>query len=448
MAGMTRLCVGMLLILTTALASGGEPTMPGGTQGLAVRGTLPWHNFLSGPSAWNEEDYRSYLDGLAARKLNFIGFHCYTGGAERYAPYVEPIIRIRYRDVVPDATLDTSLTARWGYRPLAVRDFAFDTSKLFELPNGVTAFGARCAVTARSKEEHYRLAHDLMRKVLGMAHERGIRMAIGFEFGIHPPELASIVPPGSRIPGAMLPDPTHPANIEILYSALDDILREYRGLDYVWLWLHEHTMCIGQSQLAGRFGDLYRREGKHFADAKDEGAVFSGVWSLAHLRHAHAYLARRAPKVRLIVGGWGGGPQLPPVLRGLDRALPRDVIFTCLNPGLGSRAHIPVLGEIAKHREVWSIPWLEGDGALWHLQPRVSLMFDQVKAAQQDGLAGVLGIHWRTEEIRGNLDAFARAAAGLRHVASVEDFYREDCLRQHGPESAKELAPLLARMDR
>ncbi len=96
----------------------------------AIRGTIPWHNFLSGPTVWNEEDYRAYLDDMAARKFNFVGFHCYTGGAERYAPYVEPIIRMEYRNVVPVAGFDTSLTARWGYRPMPIRDFAFGTGPL------------------------------------------------------------------------------------------------------------------------------------------------------------------------------------------------------------------------------------------------------------------------------------------------------------------------------
>ena len=442
-----RLCLGIVFLVAPGVLRGGEPAKARPTRGFSIRGTLPWHNFLSGPSAWNEEDYRAYLDGLAERKLNFVGFHCYTGGAERYAPYVEPIVRIEYRDVVPEATFDTSLTARWGYRPLAVRDFAFDTARLFHLPEGAAAYGARCALTARSKEEHYRNAHELMRQVLKLAHERGIRMAIGFEFGIHPPELASIVPSGSRIAGAMLPDPTHPANIEILQSALGDLVQEYPGLDYVWLWLHEHTMFVGKAQLAGSFGEVYREEKKHFADAGNEAAAFSGIWALVHLRQAHAYLARRAPKVRLMIGGWGDGPQLPPVLRGLDRALPADVIFTCLNPGMGSQAHVPVLAEIAKHREVWSIPWLEADGSLWRLQPRAALLIEQVTAADRDRLAGVVGIHWRTEEIRANLDAFAQAAAGPP-MPLVEEFYREECLRQYGPSSATEMPSLLTRMDR
>ena len=131
------------LILLPAIQAAAVDAAPA----FAIRGTLPWHNFLSGPTAWNESDYREYLDDLAARGLNFVGFHCYTGGAERYAPYVEPLIRIQYRDVVPEASFDTSLTARWGYRPLAVRDFAFDTGRLFSLPAGSEAFGADCAVT-------------------------------------------------------------------------------------------------------------------------------------------------------------------------------------------------------------------------------------------------------------------------------------------------------------
>ena len=119
----------MLLVFVSVGAfvdgtAGGDLAATSGSQPpFAIRGTLPWHNFLSGPTAWNEADYRAYLDDLKAQGLNFVGFHCYTGGAERYAPYVEPMIRLKYRDVLPQAGFDTSLTARWGYRPLAVQGF-------------------------------------------------------------------------------------------------------------------------------------------------------------------------------------------------------------------------------------------------------------------------------------------------------------------------------------
>ncbi len=412
-----------------------------------IRGTLPWHNFLSGPTAWTEEDYRAYLDEMARRKLNLVAFHCYTGGAERYAPYVEPMIRLHYRDVVPEAGWDTSLTARWGYRPLAIQDFAFGTGASFLTTGNYRAFGSPAAVLAEDNASRYRKAHELMRQVIDLAHARHIQVAIGFEFGVHPPEFASIVPPSSRIPGALLPDPTHPANVEILQSALDDILSEYPGVDWFWLWLHEHSMFIAEPVLKGRFGAMLEQEKGNFGAANPHD-TFTGVWSLIQIRQVYSYLSKHSPRTGLVIGGWGGGPQLPPVLEGLDRALPTNIVFSCLNPGMGSQGHAPVLNRIATHRPVWSMPWLEGDGSLWHLQLRAGSMLGQVKAAAAARLDGVVAIHWRTEETRPNIEAFASAAADPVRAGSEDEFYQRYCLDTFGPTAGRELAPTLLRFER
>jgi hypothetical protein len=414
----------------------------------AIRGTLPWHNFLSGPTAWDEPDYEQYLDRMQSLGLNYVAFHCYTGGAERYAPYVEPIIRMEYRDVLPSATFDTSLTARWGYRPMAVRDFAFGTTSLFDPPEGARAFGPRCALLAKDTRDHYDRAQALMRRVIEMAHERDIQVGIGFEFGIHPPEFASIVPPRSWIRGAMLPDPTHPASVEILHNTLDNMLEAYPDLDWIWLWLHEHTMYVGKADGSGEFQNLMDRDAKYFSDAQDENAVFTGVWSLAYIRAAQAYLAEKRPKIRLAISGWGGGSQLPGTLLGLNRALSKDIVFTCLSPNQGWDSQPTVLEEISRDRQVWAILWLEGDRQLWHLQPRVSLLQEQVRLADQQKLDGVLAIHWRTEEIRSNLDAFAQTAAEPAKATTVEEFYQRDCQEQFGTKAGKKLAEMLAHLDR
>jgi len=302
------------------------PTVPAAS--MPVRGTLPWHNFLSGPTAWDEKDYRGYLDRMQALGLNYVAFHCYTGGAERYAPYVEPLIRIEYRNILPEASLDTSLTARWGYRPLAIPDFAFGTDRLFPRPHGARAFGARAAVTARNNDERYALSQRQMQRVIQMAHDRGIQVAIGFEFGIQPLEFWSAVPPGAYISGAGIPDPTHPAAIEILRHTLDNLLGTYPDLDWIWLWLHEHTMYVGKP-----------------------------------------------------------------------------------NYSQGLKA-----------------------------------MLEQVKLARKQSLDGVLAIHWRTEETRANLEAFARAAQDPDAVPTAGEFYRQDSARQFGA-AGERIAPILDRLD-
>ena len=65
----------------------------------------------------------------------------------------------------------------------------------------------------------------------------------------------------------MLPDPMHAANMEILRNTLDDILTEYPDVDWIWLWLHEHSMFVGEPTLSGAFAKFYEEQKKHFSDA-------------------------------------------------------------------------------------------------------------------------------------------------------------------------------------
>ena len=56
---------------------------------------------------------------------------------------------------------------------------------------------------------------------------------------------------------------------------------------------------------------------------------------LEYIRLAKDYLEQKGCKAKIIMGGWGGGNQLVSILKGLDRALPKDIIFSILNPDLG-----------------------------------------------------------------------------------------------------------------
>ncbi|MFB3784769.1 MAG: hypothetical protein ACE15F_00225 [bacterium] len=442
------------LMLAAWIGMAGARPLPAEQAGFSIRGTLPWHNFLSGPTAWNFEDYQAYLDWMAKRNLNFIGFHCYTGGAERYVNYVEPLIEIRYRNVLPQAQFDTSLTARWGYWPMATSRFAFHTGRLFKRD----VFGAECAVRARSNEEHYARARDLMRQVTGYAHEKGIRVCLGFEFGVYPPEFYSVIPPDAMLYTPYLPDPTHPANIELLGKYIEAILTAYPRIDYIWFWLQEMQNPVETKGFPVAFQQYYDTHKDRFAYLTDERQLFNGVWSLAYVQKAYELLRQKAPHVRMAISGWGGGNQLPPLLRGLHEALPKDIIFSCLNPSQGWDPQVEFMGKMPG-REVWVIPWLEGDMRLWHPQPRVSVLAEHIALAQQQGIAGVIGIHWRTEDIQANLDALGLFTVsppeldGVRLMTREEKidvtsaFYTAWCETKYGPEAAVKIAPVLTRLD-
>lgn len=165
---------------------------------------------------------------------------------------------------------------------MKVKDYAFGTDRAFSLPESAEAFGSDASVTSSTPREHYEKSQALMRDVLSMAHERGIRMAMGFEFGVIPPEYFSLNVAGDCFywPGEsnMIPNPKSQLAIEIHYAALDNILETYPDIDYVWLWLNEHSFMgvnIEKALENASFAEAYNAGQSYFKEAADDAAVLS-----------------------------------------------------------------------------------------------------------------------------------------------------------------------------
>jgi len=441
---MKKYCFVILLFVSTQILA----------QSFEIRGVLPWHNFLSGPTAWNMDDYRKYLDNCQKNNINFIAFHNYTGGGERYFNYVEPMIKIQYKNILPETGFDHSGTARWGYLPMKIKDFAYGTEELFKLPPGVEYFGADCSILAKTNEERYEKAQSLMQKVLQMAHERNIQMAMGFEFGVAPPEYASIRTHGDMYwmgEGSLVYNPFDPDAAGILYATIDNIIETYKDIDWIYLWLNEHCMFGINPQKALRNEDMrkfYNKNNNYYESGEiNESLKFLGVWAQAYIQRAYNYIRLKAPGMKIAIGGWGSESQMALLLQGLDKALPKDIVFSMLNPGQGERSHPDFFKEITRNRKVWAIPWLEGDASLWHLQPRVDDMKNQVNKAYIDGLDGVVAIHWRTEEIRLNWNTFAHFAFHPEDKKTTLEIYQDYCRNEFGFYAEKHLAPELTKLD-
>jgi hypothetical protein len=158
----------------------------------------------------------------------------------------------------------------------------------------------------------------------------------------------------------------------------------------------------------------------------------------------------------MVISGWGGQHQLPPLLPGLDDALPDDIIFACLSPAQGWEPQASELTDITK-RDVWIIPWLEGDRRLWHPQPRVSILAEHIAKAKDQDVEGVIGIHWRTHDIAMNIDAlgtFTSAVPDISNATSeqaiqqiTEAFYREWGTPLVGESGIEAMLPHLLKLD-
>ena len=287
-----------------------------------------------------------------------------------------------------------------------------------------------------------------------MAHARGMQVAMGFEFGVHPPEFFSLMEDGLywQGTGTLIPDPTHYQAIQILYATLDNIVQTYPDIDWIWLWLNEHSFMGFDTRAAlenAPFRKIYDESSTLFEeDTRSVEQRVTGVWALHYIRLAYEYVKKIAPDKKIVMGGWGGSNQLPAILKGLDRGLPRDIVFTCLNPGLGTYPQPEFFREIARHRPFWGMPWLEGDNQLWHYQPRVTVIRDQVKLAADMKMAGVVAIHWRTEETRLNFDCYSRFAQDPADTTNVESIYRNNFKTYCGDAAAVDLTQPFARFDR
>ena len=391
---------------------------------LAVRGSLPWYNFLNSPTTWDLEDFQYFFDQMAKMKNNFVGFHTYDG--EPFAPYADASGRL-----VSAEPLVTSQNYNWGaLAGLPTGKFGFGTADYFDQE----LFGSRATTLSKNREDAIRRAQALLAAGLEYGKRRGVRVCVGFE-----------------VSG----DPTRPEAQAALEARLRELLRAYPMLDYVWLWQSE-SLGLGSDvpPLDSPLDIRIQTQRRCFAYLKDSRRIAEAVRVSEYVRLGHAILKRLAPRMRLIVSGWGGDHWLrfSDFYEGLDKTLPPDVIFAALDnidPSVSPRV-AEAYGRLSPGRQRWPILWFESDGGgtrgdqfgpQTNAKPFTFLCRDAVAK----GCQGLLAIHWRTRDVE-------EAAAWSAQFAwepdlSYEEFYRRFAAKSFGPEFAGEMGTILRQLE-
>jgi hypothetical protein len=385
------------------------------TPRFAVRGLLPWPDFLNCITVYNGEDFQAYFEAMLRMRFNLFGMHVYSGARQ----WAESYLAFEFAGAGHLAFLDTTATHRWGYLPQRTSTFGMGAGDFYD----GEVFGSDAARWARDPWEAAELARNLLRKAFAWAKRLGIRTGIGFEPYQIPDEIWRALPPEVR--PAELPDRRAAGprfDIEsvtarqLLETRLDRLLEAYPDVDYVWLWEDEQMNWES------------RRKGIPL--------------SVTPFLQAHDFLRRHAPAKRLVVSGWGG------VARHFEyfhQKLPGDVIFSCLSDSLGWDPVHEVFGKLGA-RERWPIPWLEDDPGMWQAQFHVHRFERDVNLAAKYGCQGMLGIHWRHRIVDPTAGYFARSLwdASLRPAR----YYEAYAATQAAGERAGRLATLLTDIDR
>lgn len=332
----------------------------------AVRGLLPWPDFLNCITVFNEEDFRAYFEAMLRMRFNMFGMHVYSS-PESVGSGTEAYLSFDFAGAAHQAFLDNTDSQRWGSLPERTSRFGMGGADFF----AGEVFGADATIQSRNSFE----IADRTRAVLGgglsYAKKLGLKTGIGFEPYQVPNAILRALPPdvkpkpGKPLPGKAEFDVESIVARRLLETRLGQLLDAYPDIDYVWLWEDENMNW----------------------ESRKTGIPLS----VTPFQQAYDFLRRHAPQKRMVLSGWGG------VVRHFEyfhQKLPEDVVFSSLNDSLGWDPVNEVFGKL-EGRERWPIPWLEDDPAMWLPQFHVNRTQRDVELAAKYGCQGMLGIHWR-----------------------------------------------------
>ena len=374
----------------------------------AVRGLLPWPDFLNCISIYNDEDFKAYFAAMLRMRFNMFGMHVYTENAPR--PLAESYLSFEFAGSGHRAALEDTTMESWGYLPQRTSTYKMGAARFFD----TETFGADATRQSADTWEIASRTTAMLHDAFNFAAELGIRTGIGFEPYKNPVEIERALPPEAlSYPGGFIESRTAR---DLLERRLADLLERYPMVDYVWLWQDE--------------------------GANWEGRAKNVPLSTTPFTQAHDFLRRHAPQKRLVLAGWGG------VTRSFDslhQRLPEDIIFSALSDTLGWDPVNEAFGRLGS-RERWPIPWIEDDPSMWFPQFRASRFHTDMKRAQEFGCQGMLGIHWRHRIIDPTATYLARASWDSDLTAT--NHYRSFCAAQASGERVEKLATLFDDCDR
>jgi hypothetical protein len=374
----------------------------------AVRGLLPWPDFLNCVSVYNEEDFKAYFAAMLRMRFNMFGMHVYTQNDP--GPLAESYLSFDFAGSGHRAALEDTTVTSWGYLPQRTSTFKMSAAEFFDQET----FGADATRLAADTWDTADRTTAMMRAAFQFAGELGIRTGIGFEPYQNPAEIVRALPPEAlSYPGGFIESNTAR---DLLERRLADLLERYPMVDYVWLW---------------------QDEGANW-DSREKNVPLS----VTPFVQARAFLQRHAPAKRLVLAGWGGVTRH---FESLHQRLPEDIIFSALSDSLGWDPIHEAFGKLGS-RERWPIPWLEDDPSMWFPQFRASRFQTDMRRAQDLGCQGMLGIHWRHRIVDPTATYFARAS--WNRDLTAPDHYRKFCATQASGARAEELATLFDDCDR
>ncbi|MBN1766604.1 MAG: hypothetical protein JW860_15220 [Sedimentisphaerales bacterium] len=210
------------------------------------RFVLNWHNFLSGCTGWNYEDWCFYIDQINKMRYNGIMLHFYGNNPAFSFEYLGERKKTGYLN-------NTASGRDWGNQH--VNDVRRLTGgAVFDTP----VFGALASQVPEQEKEQ--AATLLMQRVFDYAKSRRTKIILALDLDTwmaHPGNIVGKLPREAlfELKGALTPNPEHPEGFRYYEQILVSLLAKYPQIDQLAVWHRPPTLKTGLGSIWMNFSE-------------------------------------------------------------------------------------------------------------------------------------------------------------------------------------------------
>jgi hypothetical protein len=354
---------------------------------MQIRGFLPWTNFPQSATVYNWADWKFIIDQAAKMRFNFIHIHNYNG----QEGHNEMFHNFTLNGITSRVWMPTAKTGhKWNSPGFDVNNYRFGASDLFDDYD----FGSDCALhnETLSNDMVFRKGVSLFKRVIAYAHSRGIKMGLGLDIDLIPPDYNTTAD-----------DP------KVIEARMKQVKEDYPDLDYLILFVSE-LINNSPAKLA-----LWKR-------------TFDGMYS---------YMKQHSQFTKIAVSGWG-------LSKEIGASLPADVIAAPISHYSDAFED----GSIYGNREYWGCPWMERDfSSSQYYYPYNMHLSNTIKAwkARAKNMTGFYTLTWRlTDAIDPKISFIAKAPWDDKNRYNTSyDVYNEYAVKHYGKTAALLLTEII-----
>jgi len=390
-----------------------------------------WHNFLSGCSTWNLEDWQRWTAQSQKMGYNAIMVHAYGNN---------PMAGFTFQGKPkPVGYLSTTVKGR-DWSTMHVNDVRrLVGGEVFDGP----VFGADAAMVP--DECRVEAAQELMGKVFADAAQRdmGVVFAVDVDTPTaNPPELVALLPKSARFeigakaysnvgkvaPSLWLPNPDTPEGYGYYRAQVAGLLKVYPQITKLVVWFRRGGtpwMELKVADLPDAWQTEYAAEIARTPEAEKYWHS-AGLFAIGKIVKAFERARKEcgAGGTHIAAGTWGFE-----FLRASDRFFPAGVSLLGLDydviherPQLGTAESRAVIGEVGARRPVIPIIWAHHDDGHYIGRPYTPLNDFHSKLVDAKA-AGFGVIHWTTRP----LDLYFASHARQVFEATKDEPLRATC---------------------